>query len=177
MVWYRHRISQKGRRRKASGHDSSGSGAEAHGEAGVGDPTGEQTVSSNKYSPPALVPSMAKLSPVGVGITGVAPAMPRRGSVAENVALPGVKGDTSDPSAVVTERFRIFKLEDEMFFRSTLGLLTGRCGDGGVTSTASGTAALVRTGVCGTSFDTSWTETEAVDNEDKGLVMIGIGGR
>jgi hypothetical protein len=38
-----------------------------------------------------------------------------------NEALPGVIGEASDISAFAKDRFRIFKLEEEKFFRMVVG--------------------------------------------------------
>ena len=61
-----------------------------------------------------------KVFPVGVGNTGVNAMMPLRPSaLLGNVALPGVMGETSEASAVVTDRLRIFRLEADIFFRKS----------------------------------------------------------
>jgi hypothetical protein len=75
-------------------------------------------------------------------MTGVDAMMPFRGSVlAENVALPGVIGDTSETSAVTSDKLRIFKLELDMFFRKrplgTIDLPIKRAGDAGMGSSPS----------------------------------------
>ncbi len=94
---------------------------------------------------------------VGVGKTGVNAIVPFRASaLAGNDALPGVKGEMSEVSAVVTDRLRIFRLEDDMFFRrkppTPADRPRKRAGDAGIGSSPSCVAVLVRAGVAGDSL-------------------------
>jgi hypothetical protein len=108
--------------------------------------------------------------PVGVGNTGADAVIPLLASVLmENVALPGVIGDMSTTSAPVTDKFRIFRLEDDMFFRRRplvkLDLPMKRAGEAGTGSSPSWVPVLVKAGVAGDSLCNElleWTEVSGV---------------
>lgn len=90
-------------------------------------------------------------------MTGVDAIVPFRGSVVTGkVALAGVIGDVSGISAVMTDRLRILRLEDDMFFLSKspdrVVLLKKRAGDSGIGSSPSWVPVLVKAGVAGDSL-------------------------
>lgn len=117
MVWYRHLIIQNGRRRKDSGQGSKGMGAlaaRAFGEPGL---VGEWKLFSKRYRPPVGRLLTVKVAPVGMGRTGAVVVTPLRVSTfGGKVELPGVDGEMSGTSGAETDKFRVFRLEEDMFF-------------------------------------------------------------
>lgn len=85
------------------------------------------------------------VAPVGVGSTGIVAVTPFRAStVGGNVELPGVIGEASAKSTCATDRFLIFRLVNDTFFRRTSGAviafsnsLAGDAGIGGSLSSLS----------------------------------------
>jgi hypothetical protein len=78
--------------------------------------------SSKRYNDPS--PRLCKLNPppVGVGSAGTCGSTSLLDSLVRgNDTLPGVIGEASDISAFANDTFRIFKLDEEKFFRIVVG--------------------------------------------------------
>jgi hypothetical protein len=84
--------------------------------AGLGDPgeKGEWISLSNRCKPPLGRPSMLNVGRLGVG--SGSPALLGFRPVREKLVLSGVPMDASEPSGLDTERFRCFRLSEDLFF-------------------------------------------------------------
>ena len=84
--------------------------------AGLGDPgeKGEWMSLSNKCIPPLGNPSILNVGRLGVGIGS--PALLGFRPVMEKVVLSGVPMDASEPSGLDIDKFRCFRLSEDLFF-------------------------------------------------------------
>lgn len=99
--------------------------------AGLGEPgeKGEWMSLSNKCIPPLGKPSTLKAGRLGVAM--VRPTLLGFRPVMENVVLRGVPTETSDPSGLDIDRFRCFRLRDDLFFRIPMAEVLPPLGDPG----------------------------------------------
>lgn len=84
---------------------------------GVGEPgeKGEWISLSNRSMPPLDKPSTLKVGMLGVAM--VSPTLLSFRPVMEKVVLSGVPTEASEPSGLDTDKFRCFKLSEDLFFR------------------------------------------------------------
>src|SRR6187402_932572 len=118
-------MSQNGRSKYSVGQGSRGMGAPAL--SGLSEPglSGEWMSLLKRYKPPVGAPLIfsLKAAAMGVGRVGIAGSLPLM-SLSLNRELPGVFGDTSDPSSIFdTDKLRLLiflRLDEEKFFLSPI---------------------------------------------------------